>query len=399
MSSIERLKAALASSGYRPVRNLARGGMGDVYVVEHVALAELRVMKLLRPELSSSDAVTRRLWAEARMLTRVAHPNLVRVLDLGMTLDGRAFLVTELLRGETLKERMGRQGGASVTEAIQITIDLLRGLEAVHEAELVHRDIKPDNVFLATQSAGRPCVKILDFGIAKVLSPELRRQVGQIAPTAEGMMLGTPSFLSPEQVEAGPIDARTDVYGAGGLLHALLTGKPPFVRANEMDLLRAHCLEPATAPSQCNPEVPPALDEIVLRALAKAPSDRFPSAIAMRVALEVLLANHERPPTPTTQAAAVGAFVEAPPDSSADLTVYETPRSRPPQPLPRPIDVKPAACGHGASPSRVAVTLDVVDAPARPARRALRIAQILIGLFVIVVLAQVSWLVCQGVGR
>ncbi len=188
----------LSGSAYRFVRKLASGAMGEVIVVEHIDLGERRVMKLLRPHLADLEDLATRLRTEARILTQLDHPNLVRVMDFGRTRVGRPYLVMEQLTGRTLKDLVKEAGPCSAEQVVRIGSQILLGLEKVHAAQVVHRDLKPDNVFLCDPvPGGIACVKILDFGIVKVLNDEARARLGHVAPTAEGMLVGTPAYLSP----------------------------------------------------------------------------------------------------------------------------------------------------------------------------------------------------------
>jgi serine/threonine-protein kinase len=204
-----RLDAELADTSYRFKRHLAAGAMGEVAIVEHLGLAEERVMKILRPHLAGEDEIAARLRTEARILTRLQHENLVRVLDFGFTRAGRPFLVTELLRGMTLKDKLGPRGWLGEHDSLDFARQMLRGLEPVHQQGIVHRDLKPDNLFVLDGPSPQR-IKILDFGVAKVLSAQDRAALGQHKPTAEGMLVGTPLYVSPEQALGRPVDIRAD---------------------------------------------------------------------------------------------------------------------------------------------------------------------------------------------
>jgi serine/threonine protein kinase len=336
------LAADLEGSGYKAVRPLARGGMGEVFAVEHLALGERRVMKLLRGEYAHDEELIQRLRAEAKLLMRLSHRHLVRVLDFGFTRSGRAYLVSELLDGEDLRARVKRTGPLDVDLALRLTSQVLAGLEVVHAAELVHRDLKPDNLFIA-RDGDAEVAKILDFGIAKILREETRREIGHVKPTADGVMMGTPQYISPEQIAARSVDFRTDIYGVGGTMTFMLTAEGPFPRSNVLEVLRAHTVEPAQPPSKKRPEVSPAVDALVLRALAKRAEDRFQTAADMRRAVEAVLAGEvasapsEAPRAPASQALAAPAS-QAPGAPALPAAVAP---SSPPQGgtglLPRPI--------------------------------------------------------------
>lgn len=283
------LSAELLGTAYGFVRQLAMGGMGEVAIVEHVALGEQRVMKLLRADYAKNTDLTTRLRTEARLLTRLQHENLVRVLDFGFSAKGRPFLVTELLRGEPLSTALKGSTGMPEREALEIARQTLLGLERVHEAGFVHRDLKPDNLFLV-KNEGQTTVKILDFGVARILTPADRAALGQLRPTDEGMIVGTPSYLSPEQALGKPCDARADIYGLACTLYRMLAGAPLFKGETQLDILQAHVLETPTAPSLvASHSISPDVDALVLRGLAKKPEERFQTAREMREAVEAAL--------------------------------------------------------------------------------------------------------------
>jgi serine/threonine protein kinase len=281
-----RIAEELASTPYRHVRGLARGGTADVHVVEHRALGGEAVMKIVRaPDEEMGEVLTKRLLAEGRMLRRLRHPNIVEVLDFGFTASKRAFLVTELLRGKTLKEEvLRREAPLDLEEARRVLVAVLEGLEAAHAAGLVHRDLKPDNVFYLDAVGDAPRgVKILDFGIAKIVSADPRSAAAStIIQTQQGFMLGTPMYAAPEQIAAESVDARADIYAAGGLFYFLITGRAPFLGRSSYELLQAHISEIPEPPSAHVPTIPDAVDAFVLRALRKRPAERFVSAAEMR---------------------------------------------------------------------------------------------------------------------
>lgn len=281
----------LAGTPYRFVRYLARGGMGDVLVVVHAGLSEERVLKLLRVELAQTPEVATRLRTEARVLSRLSHPNLVRVLDFGLTQTGRPFLVTELLRGETLKEWVQQHGAMPVQQALEVARSTLLGLEQAHAEGIVHRDLKLENLFYVEGEAPAKSrsVKVLDFGAAKILAPEVRTAVDQ-APTREGMLIGTPRFLSPEQALGNEVGVRADLYSLGVVLYWLVTGRPVFSGTTEIELLKAHAFAAPTPPSQVAPQtINAALERLILCALEKRPERRFQTAAHMRREIEALL--------------------------------------------------------------------------------------------------------------
>lgn len=295
----------VTGSGYRILRPIGRGGAGDVFEAEHLALNQRVVLKILRKRAQNRPDLVHRMRIEAMALCRLRHPNLVEVHDFGCTADGRPFLVMELLEGHTLREELKQRGRIPVLEAIEITRQILAGLGAVHRAGIVHRDIKLDNLFVCFSSqnqsrlhnaAGKNIfksinknIKILDLGMAKVLAAgELSREPNlPIVRTDTGQSLGTPRFFSPEQALNNPVDARSDLYAVGAVLYTLIAGRGPFDHYDALyDLVRAHAHEIPEPPSTlCRSEIPIELDHIILKALSKQPEERFDSAEAFSDAL------------------------------------------------------------------------------------------------------------------
>lgn len=280
---------ALRGTPYRMLRTIGRGGMGEVVEAEHRRLGKLLVVKLVHPELAHPYAAER-LRVEAQILSRLSHPNLVEVSDLGITKEGRPYLVMERLTGRTLLDEVIARSFLPPDEAVQIAADVLSALEAAHAAGIVHRDIKSENVFLhnASDSRGitRRVVKLLDFGVAKILASDQAVEPSRF-PTEEGSLLGTPRFCSPEQAHGrSKIDHRADLYAVGGMLFMMVTGRRPFEQSGMFELMHAHLSEPPPVPSSVAPQpLSAALDAAILRALAKKPEERFPSAAAMTRAL------------------------------------------------------------------------------------------------------------------
>ncbi|MDC0684601.1 serine/threonine-protein kinase [Sorangium atrum] len=289
----------LDGTPYRPVRRLGRGGMGEVIEAAHVGLDKPVVVKLLHRDLNREPRLVERMRVEAQSLARLAHPNLVTVTDFGRTAEGRTFLVMERLYGRTMREELAARGALPATEALDLVTQTLAGLAAAHGAGIVHRDVKLENLFVCDADAqGRRVVKVLDFGIAKVVAPrgDGRAPAPSLYQTEEGVLVGTPRYLSPEQACGLAVDARTDVYAAGVVLYTLVAGRDPFEHMRRVhELVRAHASEVPAPPSSHAPRlVPPELDRAIMRALEKRPELRFPDAAAFAAELSRIAAGLSR---------------------------------------------------------------------------------------------------------
>ncbi|HEU5058990.1 MAG TPA: serine/threonine-protein kinase, partial [Kofleriaceae bacterium] len=275
----------LAKSGesvgsYRLLGAIGSGGMGVVYVAEHLLLGRRAAIKFLHPHVSSDPEMVDRFFNEARAASAVKHAGIVEVYDFGY-LDGAAYLVMEYLDGESLLSHLRVEGTLRIDRAVVIARKVAAALGAAHDAGVVHRDLKPDNIFLvrdapdtAPEARGRIC--LLDFGIAKLL-----RSDGSFSAsaTASGVLVGTPAYMSPEQCRGGgQVDGRSDLYALGCVLYGMLAGRPPFLGEGGGDVLAHHIFVAPDPPSVHTPAVPPELDAIVMRLLEKDPARRFQNA-------------------------------------------------------------------------------------------------------------------------
>ena len=262
----------LVVGSYRILHELSSGGMGTVFRAEHVLLGRPAAVKLLRRDLSTSPALVQRLFNEARAVTACKHPGIVELYDFGYTDDGHAFLVMEYLEGESLGHRLARLRLAEL-EAAAIAQGIASALKAAHRVGVIHRDLKPDNVFLVPDpDGGADRTKVLDFGIAKLAdaSPSIGTQTGAL--------IGTPLYMAPEQARAAAaIDHRADLYSLGCILYHMLTGRPPFLADGAGEIIALQMFGEVVPPGQIAP-VSPELDRLVLRLLEKDPARRPASA-------------------------------------------------------------------------------------------------------------------------
>ncbi len=267
------------TGSFRIERVLGRGAMGTVYLGVHRIIGSRVAVKVIHAELVGNAELVARFEAEARAVNRVTHENVVSIFDFGVLDGGRPFLVMELLEGRALSALL--QSPMAPDRLLRVLVQACAGLEAAHAHGVVHRDLKPDNIFLVDRP-GRPApvVKILDFGVARMLGGD-----SSLERTSAGMLLGTPAYMAPEQCSAGEVDGRTDLYALGMTAWRALVGRIPF-KGSLIDILHAHRTELPSPPHVVNPNVPEALSRIVMKALAKAPDDRWSSAAEMRAALE-----------------------------------------------------------------------------------------------------------------
>ncbi len=281
-SSAPRLPKAgdLVGGKYRIESRLGQGAMGEVFSAENLLTRKRVALKWLRPELLFDTEARRRFSNEARLAARISHPNVIDIYD--VVEDEGPFLVMEQLEGESLATLIARQA-LSRGELLRVLLHAMEGVAAAHKKGVVHRDLKPDNIFVCTDAAGRPVMpKVLDFGISKALTP-LREDSSL---TAIGVLLGTPYYVPPEQLgHARHVDHRADVYALGVILYECLTGKLPYESRDLPTLLVMIAAGEAASPRGHDPSIPEPLAAIVMKAIAPRPDDRFASVDAMQLAL------------------------------------------------------------------------------------------------------------------
>ena len=264
---------------YTIVEKLGQGGMGTVYRGTQHSVGREVAIKVVTPSLVAEGVVIKRFLREAKLASRLSHPNAVAVLDFGQTDDGLFYLVMELVIGRTLDKVLETEGALSPQRLVRIGSQICDALEGAHQMNVVHRDLKPANVMVMT--TGRDLVKVLDFGLAKSLTPD----IGSSTMTNAGALLGTPAFMPPELVTGQNCDSRADLYSLGCLLHYAASGKLPFVAGSLHELIAMHASEPP--PPLDN--LPAPIARVITRLLEKEPARRFQTAAATREALEAAL--------------------------------------------------------------------------------------------------------------
>ena len=250
---------------------LGAGAMGEVYAARHISLGKRVAIKVISQHLSEDDAAIERFAMEARTLAQIQHPAIVAVEHVGELADGRAYFVMEFLRGTSLFERL-QLGRVPLPEALRILDQMARGLDAAHEEGVTHRDLKPENTFLVHLPGEPPVVKLVDFGLAKLKRADVDRRAER---TQSGVAIGTPMYMSPEQMRGPDVDHRTDIYALGCVAYEMVLGIPPFQHARTApELYAAHLHEAPPLPRSIWPEIPPQLDLCLFAMLAKDPNHR-----------------------------------------------------------------------------------------------------------------------------
>jgi hypothetical protein len=256
-------------AGYRIESRLGRGGMGVLYLALEPGLERRVALKLIAPEAAEEEVFARRFAEESKIAASIEHPNVVPIYAAGEE-DGVPFIAMRYVAGADLAKRLAREGRLEPSVAVELIAQVAGGLDAIHAAGLIHRDVKPANVLLSGGD-GVEHAYITDFGVARNVSTES-------GLTQTGRFVGTLDYVAPEQISGGPVDARADVYALGCLLFKLLTGEIPFPKDGDAARLFAHLNDPPPAPSLWVPEVSMALDDVGIRAMSKSPEDRYPSA-------------------------------------------------------------------------------------------------------------------------
>lgn len=304
---------------FRIIGRLGTGGMGAVYLGEHPQVGKRVAIKILRPELAANRESIARFVAEARMVTRLRHPSIVDVYDFGNLPEIGSYLIMEYLEGDHLLAYLQKRGALSPYEAAFLAWQILDALEVAHNAGIIHRDLKLENVFLV-RWGGRTLVKLLDFGLAKLVEPAPGDNPLQ---TRAGVVLGTPAYMSPEQASGSrELDGRSDIYSLGVILFELVTGQSPFYAKNANELLLIKQIEPAPPASAFAPGIPKPLEQLILRCMERVPNDRPPNVRTVRMALSSMMSGLPRRPV-SSLALPESASLPAAGDSALPLSPEE----------------------------------------------------------------------------
>ena len=352
MTTFDTLINMLFDGRYRIVRKLGSGGMADVYLAEDEELGRRIAIKILNDRHANDESFVERFRREAKNAAGLSHPNIVSIYDRGEA-EGTYYIAMEYLDGRSLKELVVARGPLPIPDAIDATRQVLAALRFAHRKGVVHRDIKPHNVM--ADADGR--LKVTDFGIA-------RAGVSQM--TEAGSIIGTAQYLSPEQARGAPVDQRSDLYSVGVVLYEMLTGTTPFSGESPVEIAMKHLSDPPRPPSVERPDIPPDLDMVVLRALAKSPDDRFQTAEEMDAELERV----SRGVGVTTETADAATAVLSGAALAAAAPTSIIPPRRPPAADAAGLPVRRAPA---APPSRLAVAAGAAARRPRRSRRLVRV--------------------------
>jgi serine/threonine-protein kinase len=266
---------------YEVRMTLGQGGMGTVYRGWQLSVDREVAIKVIHPKLATDRTAVKRFLREARLSSRLSQPSIVNVYDFGQTDDGILYIVMELLRGHALSRELEAQQPMLLKRVVTIALQLCDALDAAHGQGIIHRDLKPGNIVILDEPPGRDLIKVLDFGLAKTLTTDTSTQV-----TNTNAILGTPLYMSPEQIECKPSDQRADLYALGCMLYQMVTGRPPFV-GDSVSAVLAHHISDAADPLPIG--VPPGLVSVITRLMEKDPNKRIAAAAAVRAALLTVL--------------------------------------------------------------------------------------------------------------
>lgn len=317
---------------YRLMDTLGKGTVGAVYRSEHLWMKKTVAIKLLHPEVTSSEEAVKRFAREARLASMIDNPHCVNVYDFAQAPDGTYYLAMEYLEGQSLYKAIRKDKRLPLEQCREVFLQILEALSAAHKVGIVHRDMKPENIMLLQRGGPFPYVKILDFGIAK------GDQAGDGAQlTRVGFTVGTPEYMSPEQATAVEIDGRADIYSTGVMLFECATGRRPFIGASAVEIATAHVSTPPPKPSEIAPEVgiSKELEAVILKALEKEPDNRFPDAASFAKALSRAI------PAPRQEASGVHQL-SMPEKSQTKTESKPEPKHEPKQPL-QPAPAAPPA--------------------------------------------------------
>ncbi len=260
---------------YSILKKLGEGGMSYVYLGEDIATKDQYAIKVLSPQLVKDNNAMARLRREASLGMRLEHPNVCHIVRLGETEDGVVYVVMPFVQGEILSDRNNRKGQLPLAEVIPFVQQIAAGLQVAHELKIIHRDLKPENIMITKNADGTEKAVVMDFGLAKE-----RKAGGELEKlTATGIILGTPEFMSPEQLRGKPLDPRTDVYSLSLMTYEMLTGKLPFEGKNQQEMMIARLRNEPISIRTRRPDIPEAVDKVLYKGMARNADDRYQTTV------------------------------------------------------------------------------------------------------------------------
>jgi serine/threonine protein kinase len=334
--SLDPFPGRLIAGNFRIEKLIGQGAMGNVYKAEQLSLGKAVAVKVLHAHLMDDEKLVGRFKREAKSASKLNHANSIQIIDSGQDADGTLYIAMELLDGRDLAQVIRDDFPLSLPRVVRIMSQVMSALDEAHAQGVIHRDLKPSNIMLIERRGEKDFVKVCDFGIAKATSADGKDDDRQAMLTIQGLVCGTPEYMSPEQARAEPLDGRSDLYSAAIILYQLVTGDIPFKADSPMGIVSRHLAEVPKAPSLRRPDlpIPKAMDELVLRGMEKSRELRFPTAVAFRAALEGIVSSSAglytpfppgvqaaMPTTPSTPAmggVVTGGTAVIPPAGSAD---------------------------------------------------------------------------------
>ena len=320
------LVGQVVADRYHVVKKLGEGGMGQVYLAEHVKMGRRSAIKVMNPSMVHDPDAVARFNREASNASRITHPNVCAIYDFGETPDGLIYLAMEFIEGEPLTDLLERSGALPLPQAVNIFVQTAEALQAAHDLGIVHRDLKPDNIMLTRRKGGADVVKVVDFGIAKAVSGD---QAGQKV-TKTGLVVGTPEFMSPEQLSGDAVDGRSDLYSLALVFYRMLTGKLPFEATTVQETMIKRLTDEPAKLAEVRPDLsfPAGLQPVLDTALARTPAERYQTVAKFAADIVAVAGRPTASSLPHTH---------APADTESKTQLLDTPRvsdKRPPAPAP-----------------------------------------------------------------
>jgi eukaryotic-like serine/threonine-protein kinase len=362
---------------FQILQKIGSGGMGSVYKALQRDMNRMVAVKILHPKLTNRKDLVSRFRREARAMSHLTHPNTVKVFLYGELDDGSLYIIMEFLDGKNLNQIVRGEGPLPVERALPILIQACGALDEAHKQGIIHRDLKPENIFLCTLGGMKDSAKVLDFGLAKVTEREMRP--GSLILTQEGMVFGTPEFMSPEQAQGKTLDGSSDIYSLAVILYEVLTGKLPFEAKTAMEYIQLHVTAPPIPLAERVPgrTFPPLLWPVIARALGKKSEERYASAADFAEAMQCVLRG----------------ATELPPHLAAPAGTGAVPAGRA-VPKATPSDTRPATAVHG---TQIPASTPLPRRPAGVPARASMGLLVGVGLAFLVVGAMLAVLVMKFV--